>query len=298
MLDRIEFLLSEAFVALRRNGLMTFAAMTTVAVSLFLIGSMGYVYYRVNEFAGTLPGRFEMRVFLKDGVKQPEISNTANEIRKMEGVNKVFWIPKEVAWEKWKKESPHWTEGLDNPLPDALKVTVKDLSHGDRLQKDIQAMDTVAPDGVQYLKEEQNFVDQMLRVVKWIGIVFGGLLFLTGGVLIYNAIQLTIVNRRLEVRIMNLVGAPPIMVQVPFIIEGAVQGLVGGIIASFMVLGANQMVFNFVRTLREDATPVHFPVLTFLLILGGIGTIYGAGCSLLAIKPQTSLRLRPRFRSR
>jgi len=53
MFDRLEFLLTEAFVALRRNGLMTFAAVTTVAVSLFLIGGLGYTYLRIQGYADT-----------------------------------------------------------------------------------------------------------------------------------------------------------------------------------------------------------------------------------------------------
>ena len=85
MLDRFEFLVGEAMVALRRNGLMTFAAISTIAVSLFLLGGLGYAYLRIEEFARTLPSKFEMRVFLREGTNYAQITETATAIRQMPG---------------------------------------------------------------------------------------------------------------------------------------------------------------------------------------------------------------------
>jgi cell division protein FtsX len=70
MLDHIEFLLSEAFMAIRRNFLMSFAAISTAAVALFLLGGLGYVYMRLNTFTTEVSKKFEMKVWLKDHIDE------------------------------------------------------------------------------------------------------------------------------------------------------------------------------------------------------------------------------------
>ncbi|MBI3722189.1 MAG: hypothetical protein HY248_06505, partial [Fimbriimonas ginsengisoli] len=111
MFDRLEFLFGEATMALRRNVLMALAAITTVAVSLFLIGGLGYVYFRIDEYARTLPGKQEMRVFLRSGAPYAQITETAKQIRAMPGVASAVWMPKEKVWEKERLQHPDLTEG-------------------------------------------------------------------------------------------------------------------------------------------------------------------------------------------
>ena len=106
---------------------MTIAAIVTAAVSLYLIGGLSYVYIRVTEYAHSLTGRFEMRVILKEGTSYDNITLTAKQIRLVPGVKDVSWIPKEKAWERDKAKFPDLTSGVDNPYPDAFKVTLQDV---------------------------------------------------------------------------------------------------------------------------------------------------------------------------
>src|SRR4051794_3007759 len=123
MFNRIEFIISEALIALSRNRLMTFAAVSTVAVSLFLFRGMGYAYFRIHSYAQTIPGKFKMLVFLKDEATKQDVKDTAAAMRAIPGVLTANWVPKDKAWEKWKLEHPSaLTAGVDNPLPDGFKV--------------------------------------------------------------------------------------------------------------------------------------------------------------------------------
>lgn len=284
MLDRIEFLFSEAFVALRRHGLMTFAAISTAAVALFLIGGVGYVYYRVQSYAETLPSRFDMRVFLREGVKSPKISETAKKIRAINGVQAVVWIPKEKAWEKEKKERPDLTVGLENPFPDALKVTLKDLSKTDAVVSQIQALTTVDPNGIEYFGNEQRFLGDLLKMLRVVGLLIGGLLFLTAGMLIYNAIQLAVVARRREIRVMEMVGATGFTIRTPFCIEGMVQGALGGVVATMLIWIADWGFRSVQLRYTATAAETPFPVWSLMLILGITGGVFGWICSLLALR--------------
>ena len=291
MLDRIEFLLSEAFVALRRNGRMTFAAISTCAVALFMIGGLGYTYLKINEFAQSLGNRFEMRVFLKDGTTDDQIKASAKEMRAIPNVKTVHWIPRDKAWARMGEQMPEYTQGLDNPLPDAFKVTVDDLNRGTDVAIAIRAMDAVQTEnGVVYLDDEQRMVGQFLQIVQWTGLGLGGLLFITAGVLIYNTIRLTIVSRSLEIRIMRLVGATRGTIQIPLVIEGAFQGLMGGVLAAYMLLGCHAMLKESLTTLTALGHLPPFPITLAVLALAIAGALYGLLCSTLALREPFKLK--------
>lgn len=289
MFNRIEFVISEALVALSRNRLMTLAAVTTVAVSLFLFGGLGYAYYRLDQYAQTIPGKFNMLVFLKDDTTKQQVSEVAAKLRAMPGVASAFYVPKDKAWERWKIKNPTaLTEGVDNPLPDGFKVVLKDLKQSDEVVASIKSLPEVAPEnGVQYLASEQNFVETLLVIFRYVGLIAGGVLFITAGVLIYNAIRLTVLSRRLEIRIMQLVGASRLTVHVPFLLEGMIQGIMGALISAAMVAGGYFLLYIKVQQYMPTAHAafsVPFPWLTMLWMLASAGAAYGIFCSLLAVR--------------
>ena len=290
MLDRIFFLLGEAFIALRRNGWMTFAAISTVAVSLFLLGGLGYVYLQVANAAQNMTGRFELRVMLKDGSKNFEISKTAADIRAIPGVKPVNWIPRDKAWQKFLTETPEHQKYVDieNPYPDSFKVILSDLKQTDQVIAKIKSFPAVSADEIQYLKSEQNLYVQIQAIVKWLGTALGGLLFVTGGILIYNAIRLSVLSRRLEIRNMQLVGASFLTIRIPFYIEGMVQGFVGGLLAT-LLLRAGHAVVDARVTQIWTTLPV-FPTTTFLGILCAMGSVYGLICSMVAVRAPLRFR--------
>ncbi len=284
MLDRLSFVFGEAIIALRRNGFMTFAAISTVAVSLFLLGGLGYSYMRAVDYARSIPGKFDMRVYLKPGIDAATISKTAAQIRTFPGVAAVFWIPKEKAWAKEVKDDPANTAGIENPYPDAFKVTIKRLKDGDPVADMLRSVPTIDPDpGVVYLKDEQHLIDEGLQVMRWLGLFIAGLLFVTAGILIFNAIKLTITHRQREIRIMQLVGATTFTIRFPFLIEGTIQGIIGGWISAFMLYGGQHVFQKFLLDLDSHAQLVAFPTFEALLVLGGAGGLYGLLCSWLAI---------------
>lgn len=287
MLDRIQFLFGEAFAALRRNTWMTFSAVSTAAVALYLCGSIGYAYRSVSEYAKTLPNQFEMRVFLKANLTKVQISAAAKQIRAIPGVKQATLISRDQAWAKFKAEHPDITRGEQNPLPNSFKVTLTDLDRSAEVAAGIRNVKGVETDGVRYLDDLQQLIKDTLSLLRAIGLVAGGLLFLTSGVLIYNAIRLTIVARRREIRIMQLVGATRLMVVTPLLIEGAAQGLVGGVIATFLIWISHRGVERIVKSVSAFGEIPAFPlwsIMGFLVLLGGG---YGLVCSWIAARNPT-----------
>lgn len=290
MLDRLEFLIGEAFVALRRNTWMTFAAVTTAAVAIFLLGSLAFAYRGISSYAQSLPGILDMRVFLKDGVKSPEITATANKIRGLPGVASVYWIPRDKAWALRKQQDSTIPADLENPFPHSYKVVLKNIDNADEVKRYISAMPIVAREGVVYLEDVQQLLTQILTLVRTTGVGLGGLMLLTAGVLIYNAIRLTIVARRQEIRIMHLVGATKATVVLPLLIEGLLQGAVGGLLATGLMWSGHRAFAGMLETSTNLFRLPAFSISYWLMVLVGIGAAYGFVCSLLAVRGPMELR--------
>lgn len=278
MLDRIDFLVSEALTSLRRNLLMTGAAVTTVAVSLFLIGGFGYLYIRANAYVATLPSQFQMRVYLNDSATEPQIEALSQQLKTSAIVSNVEWISKTKAWQKMLQDHPNIPPEIENPLPNAFNITFKTLDGAQVLAGQLQSNSAV--DRVLYQPQLKAAIEQVLGLIRYVG-YFGLVLFAIGGVLVYNAIRLTVFARRLEIRVMSLVGASSFTIRTPFMLEGMVQGLLGGLVAVLLLAAANRAIGARVAQigLRVPAFPVAPLMLWLVLIGGGLGLV----CSALAV---------------
>jgi len=202
-------------------------------MALFLTGGVGFAYKGISEYAAQLPTKFEIRAFLKDEIKPAEATEAQLRLKRIPHTASVILVPRADAWETFKKQNPDYpTTGIDNPLPDSVTVTLSDVEKSEEVVAAIQKDPSVAKDGVVYLKKERDLVAQTLSFLRLIGLALGGLMLATSGVLIYNAIRMTIVSRRREFRIMELVGATRSTIVVPLLIEGVIQGVAGGFLAS------------------------------------------------------------------
>ena len=110
-------------------------------------------------------------------------------------------------------------------------------------------------------------------------------MLVTSGILIYNAIRMTVLARRREIRIMQLVGATRFMVWAPMLIEGIVQGAIGGTLAALVLWSAHSIVqATIVKSLYAFSQMAAFPVNQAFLVLGLAGASYGLVCSMIAVR--------------
>lgn len=297
MFDSIEFLVSEALVSLRRNKLMTFAAVTTTAMALFLVGGLGFSYIGLANYAKSIESRFELNVFVKDGASPDDAKALGDKLRALDGVKTVVYKSKKDVWEEFVKENPNISQGLEieNPLPDTFTVWFTALDKAPKVVDQVRKMPEVAPkDGVQYMSEEQELIEQLMNAIRWTGLLLAPLMLLTGGVLIFNTIKLTMEARRKEIRIMQLVGAVRATVWTPLLIEGAFQGILGSIVATGVLWLAYTLMKRLMSASMPLMTVAEFPTMACIVVLGFIGLGYGLTCSLLAIREKPKPQELPR----
>jgi cell division transport system permease protein len=284
-IEHFQFLLGEALVALRRNGWMSFAAITTSAISLLLLGGLGYAYFRLQQYANTLPDLFEIRIFLVMDAPKDKLSDIATQIRAIPGVKEARWISSTQAWEKYRIEMPEVTEGLENPLPEGFNIKLTNLDQTESVVAALQEVPYVDANAIDYMSREQEAVSQILWLIRYLGTLLGVLLFIVAGVLIHNAIRLGIIARRREIRIMKLCGASRFTVRTPLLLEGAIQGGVGGAAAAMLLWASQTAITQTTTQVGNTFRPTEpFPVLFMTLLLTGCGIGYGLICSALAAR--------------
>ncbi|MCW5933236.1 MAG: ABC transporter permease [Fimbriimonadia bacterium] len=277
MIDRLLFILNETWANLRRNGLMQFAAISTSTVALILLGSVGMMLYKLDSVAQSLPRKFEIEVFAHEDAKREEVVALQQQLQAMPEVALVQLITKEEAWQQEKDALLDQMDlsDLPNPLPDKLIVSTREPEQIAGVSKRIRQEKVV--EDVLNQQETLAQVMSISRFIRWTGFSISGLLMLSALVLIYNAIRLTVLSRQTEVRIMSLVGANHRAIRMPFVLEGAVQGGLGGMLASGMVLLGARMISDYTSSAWPflDQLPGGAPVWSVLASLVALGVLLG-----------------------
>jgi len=282
--DRLGFLVGEAFTALRRNRWMTFAAISTATAALFLLGGLFLTWLQVSRSAQAVGERLPVRAFFRYGAEQEVLTQSLAEARQIPGVRSVRLVTKEEGWKDFQKKYPQVAKDLDNPLPDSLHVQLTDVEQVGGVAARLQKLDGIQPDGVRYQNDQQKLVADGLRTLHIVGIALGAMMLLTSGVLIYNAIRLTIVARRREIRIMQLVGATRATVRAPMVIEGLFQGAIGGALAGALIGGSVLGMQRLAANLSAQSFQTGFNFGPWMFGLGLAGAAYGVLCSLFALR--------------
>lgn len=284
-----EYFIRETFVSLRRNNWMSFASVSTVALSLLILGLFLIIVLNLNNMASSLESQVQISVYLEDGLEDERIESIGAELKAMQGVEEVAYISKAEAMQRFKKRLGDQQSLLDalgdsNPLPNAYEVRLKQPE----LVK--SAAETIGKfEGVESAKFGQDVVEQLFQLTKMIRI-FGSIIILFLALatvfIISNTIRLTVFARRKEIGIMKYVGATDWFIRWPFLMEGMALGFLGAVVA-LVILRSSYGAFT--RQIYETLTflPLipEYPFLTNIsVLLIFVGTGIGALGSTISLK--------------
>ncbi len=233
-----EYFVREVAISLKRNNWMSFASVGTVAVSLFVLGVFLILVLNMNRLANSLESQVQINVYLEDGLSRGEREDVFADINELKGIQSVEFVGKEEALTRLKERLGDQRYLLDalgeeNPLPDSFEVTMADPQ---LVETTAQSIDKIS--GVESAKYGQDVVEHLFditRLMRIFGLIL--VLLLAGATLfiISNTIRLTVFARRKEIAIMKYVGATDWFIRWPFILEGMVLGLIGGMIAALVL---------------------------------------------------------------
>ena len=283
-LRNFEFIVEEAFTGIRRNGLMAFASITTIALSLGVLGAFMLVALGAGNFSASQVNRFQIAVFVRG--MDSAAKDVAEKIKKVDGVSKVEMRDRDAEWAEFKRQHPDIeSAGLPlNVLPYAVDVKVADPARLPMIAARIRTMENV--DAVKEGRETLSRVMAVARVIRFLSIVGVLVLFVTTSFIISNAIKLTLYARRREIRIMQLVGATNHIIRMPLVIEGIVLGAIGAVVAWLLLVGGSTYLTHAAHKITplvgQFSSGMDGQRLAGLLIV--LGTVIGAAGSFVSIR--------------
>ncbi|MEE3427919.1 MAG: permease-like cell division protein FtsX [Ruminococcus sp.] len=290
-LSGLGYLVKEGFRNVWTNRIMSIASVCVLVSCLVLTGSAVLFSMNVQNLVDTVSDNNETVVYLKDDVSKIEAVYIGKEIEKVKNVTKADYYPKDEAFKDYKEKLSDEVFAYlkdDNPLPDAYKVTMGDLSKYDGTVEKILAVKGV--DSVRNRRDIAKRLTEVNNLVQTLSIAIMIALTIISLFIISNTIRATMYNRRFEISIMKSVGATDTFVRVPFVVEGMAIGLIASIISSVMIIFLYDGIINICsNVIPFTPIPITSVILYFALIFIGAGIVIGALSGFISIRKYLKL---------
>ena len=227
------YLTREGFRNIWVNRLLSLATVVVLVSCLVIVGSGALIFLNINSVLDLIEDQNVIMVYIKDEANDEQIETLKNQLLSLDNVSKADFVPKEEAFERQKAtygDNAAVLEGLSaDILPDAYRVTVKDLSIFDATVKNVKELENVLR-----IHENSELAGKLASIrngVTYICIGVVAVLFFVSLFIVANTIRITIYNRRLEISIMKAVGATNTFIRWPFVVEGVLMGVFSAVVA-------------------------------------------------------------------
>jgi len=291
-LTKLDYLLRETLLGLRRGGWMNWAAISTVTVLLFLFGVSLQASWQLEGLLNQFGSQLEVSVYLDTGVQADTLKPI---VAAIPGVADTQAVSKEAAWaalvnDLGVSDISGATKQLDgNPLVDQLKVKARSSQDVPAIAQTLSKVEGV--DEVQYVDEAVQRVGQLNRGLSWISLTVTTLLTLTAIAVITTTIRLIVMSRKREIEVMQLVGATTSWIYLPFILQGVTFGVTGAVLSWGLISSVQHFLNNlltqqpeFVQFLANGVQISPLRTILLPLILLGFGGSVGIMGSLFAVR--------------
>ncbi len=281
----MRLLFREVVLAFRRAPLLSALSITTIAFSLFAVGLFGLVAINMREALRGLEMRVEVVAFILNGTPLETITLAADDISGFPEVFSVGYVNEDSALAQAQVELEEFRDAYRdlevNPLPASLEIRMKE-GH-----RDAESVAAVAErlqsfgfiDDIRFGREWIERLDRLRNVAGLVGLVIGLAFAAVAVIIIGTTIRMTVLQRAREIAIMRLVGATNGFIRGPFLLEGSIKGLLGGLL-SILLIYAGYLLFG--RNTPMLSGLVFFE--TPHLLLGILfGVAIGLGGSLVSV---------------
>jgi cell division transport system permease protein len=294
----MHFVLQEIWIGLRRNLTMTISLVVTVAIAMALFGTGMLIRKQVDGSKSYWYDKVEVSIFLcvakstsnpdceKRDASKAEKDNLQKTLTALSNVKDVEYEDQQKAFTRFQGNFAK-TPGFVNAtkvgdIPDSFRVSLKDP------QKYGEVMSAAEMPGVDQVVNERVLLDKLFKILnglQWAALFLAMIQVFAAILLIGNTVRLSAFNRRRETGIMRLVGASNMYIQLPFILEGAIAGLVGGLIAAVLLVGSKILLIGQLENSLSLATKLSWTQVAGVIIFSiAVGVLLCAGASFLTLR--------------
>jgi cell division transport system permease protein len=272
----------EALLAFRRAPLLSALSVTTIAFSLFVLGLFGLVAVNLRAALRGVAERVEIVAYLLPGTPIETITTGEQDIEAFPEVASADYVSEDSALARARRELVEFRDLLreleSNPLPGSIEVKLKpgyqDASHVKAVADRLRGFTFV--NDVRYGSDWVEKLDRLRGLAAAVGLVVGAAFAVVAVIIIGTTIRMAVLQRSREIAIMRLVGATDGFIRRPFLLQGALKGLLGGLVAVGLSYTAYVLINRFL------IASSFFNGLQALAIVG-FGTVIGLMGSLLSV---------------
>lgn len=230
----------EVALAFRRAPLLAMLGVITIGFSLFAFGLFGLVALNIRTALREVEDRVEIRAFLIEGAKDAQVDELMQRMQKNPAVSEVGYVSPDSALARARAELEEFRDVMDGAfLPGSVELRLKDGQRDPQtvaeLSRRLQTYPVV--EEVRYGREWVEKLYRIRNIAALVGTVLGGVFALVAVIIIGSTIRMAILARTREIEIMRLVGATNMFVRLPYLIDGALKGVLGGLLAVAMSWG-------------------------------------------------------------
>jgi cell division transport system permease protein len=280
------FVVKEGFSSLGRAKLPAAITVTVSFFALVLLALFSTVSLSFFDVIQELRSRVQLEAFLGESMTDSQAADAAGQIRKLRGVREVLFVSKDDAAKTFTHDFGEDIVRIlgSNPLPRSVKVKFQpEYATPDSIDRLLPVIRNITPGAD--IRYNQAFLGQIEQNATLFTILTGGigvLISLATIVLIGYTIRLAMYSRQEKIRTMRLVGATGWFIGAPYVIEGALQGLIAGALATGAVyLLFDQLLFTYepgiYKVLQPSALLIYPSVVLLGLLLGIFGSALSVG---------------------
>ena len=299
-MKRFVYLLREALTSLRTNRTSTVVGVLTTGFTITSFGIFLLLYFNVHKVVGTLQDHIQMVVYLNDDFSSADKTKIERWLKQQPSVEDLSFVSQKQALKDFHEQFPgeaFLLEGIgENPLPASFVATISPKANSATLASNLATQVQELP-GVERVRYSREWVERLTLFVSYLelgAVIIGLILCLASVTIISNTVRLSFYIRREEIEILRLIGATGTFIAIPYVIEGAILGIVGGGLSVGLLRGMYEVLRQKIEGLGLiggfPSVLEFFPLQTSLtLVIAGM--VLGCTASILSV--YSWVRVRP-----
>jgi len=281
VLENIRYFFRRAIRNMQQWPLLCSAAILTMAVALATVATFFLVVVNVEQLAANWTREIQVIAYLEDAPTARELPGLFAKLENFPEVEKVKYISPSDAMARFKSrlaDEASLLEGVDrNLLPASFELMLKaKFRNQDGIDRVIERLDnTINVEDLRYGQKWLERFNTFVGMLRFISLILGSFLIFAALFIVSNTIKLTLYARRDELEIMALVGATMRFIKIPFLLEGALQGLLGGVVSlGFLAISFHLLIKRSLTSFWLTPTDLNLLFMTpgqqLMLVIAGV----------------------------
>ncbi|MEG1008683.1 MAG: permease-like cell division protein FtsX [Clostridia bacterium] len=285
------YLFKEGYDNLKKHGSKSLSTIIIICATMLILGIFIILLANINKNVNAVKVEQGFQAFITEGTKATDIEYMKDQIIAINCVKEVKYLTKDMAYEDAKKifkDQSYFIDGMDKlkPFAESFVVTFTDINLAENIKNEVEKID-----GIYKVKYNKTTIDAVITISKIANIfllAIGSVMLIISIFIISNTIKLAVYSNKREIYIMKYIGATNKFIRAPFIVEGAIMGLISAIFSFITIsigyiliyarlpeVGTSLGIFGFI-----PYSEIWYYILAIFVILGLLIGIIGSSISM------------------